>query len=253
MPQFLFHPKASLVARSRLRETCARASEVGNGQYINNYSVNERPVNAIPARNYAVSRSTTQKERVVGRDRCGGSRPVGTLAALERWDIGGGSFRYLRRAPTAVAAPDPGTIARTDAAARSRTGQSKGGLTMPADALHLEALPDDYRPLDVRINAVGWRLTEMIVTGKVSGAPMSSIRELQQIPLDLLDLASETTELMEVKTPPGGAVVAISLGTAAAALVFSGVQMVALNEWRLGVAEMLAAVGFAIWASLVRG
>lgn len=124
---------------------------------------------------------------------------------------------------------------------------------MPADALHLEALPDDYRPLDVRINAVGWRLTEMIVTGKVSGAPMSSIRELQQIPLDLLDLASETTELMEVKTPPGGAVVAISLGTAAAALVFSGVQMVALNEWRLGVAEMLAAVGFAIWASLVRG
>lgn len=41
-----------------------------------------------------------------------------------------------------------------------------------------------------------------------------------------------------------------ALGLAAAALIFSGGQAVALGEWRLGIGEMIVAAGLAIWAGL---
>lgn len=114
-----------------------------------------------------------------------------------------------------------------------------------------QSIADEAR-LDRRINQLGEQLSAMILAGELSGAPLCAVLELQDLPLALMDVADEVSVLMQTKAPRGWSM-AVALGVASGALLFAGAQTVAIGEPLLGIAEMVASAGIAVWASLVRG
>jgi hypothetical protein len=104
------------------------------------------------------------------------------------------------------------------------------------------------RRLDRRILGVGEHLSMMLATGEIAGAPAQAIRELQEMPLALLDLAGDATVLLQSRRQVAVPTV-LALSCAAGALLFAGAQSIGFGESALGSGELVVAAALAIWAS----